>query len=317
MAVDPHTTASGFGKQRGVALITALLIVSIATATAVSLASRQRVDIRQTANLLGRDRAWHISLGGESWVRHVLIQDAKEGKTDTLGDLWARKPPPIDVEGGKIWGRVTDLQGRFNLNNLVRGEQQDALAMGRFEQLLKLLQLPPQLGAAVADWIDKNGKISGADGAEDETYLSRDPPYPTANRPLISLTELRLIEGFDQETVRILSPFVTALPQRTAINVNTAPVEVIMSLHPEITHDDAETLEAARGTVGFESVKEFLAHSALKNHIRNEQGLTVQSNFFLATIRTRIGRGRVHLFTLFQRDDGGGVRTLLRSQGVF
>ena len=276
MGADFHSTTGRRNKQSGVALITALLIVSIATATAVSLASQQQVDIRQTANLLGRDRAYHISLGGESWVHHVLIQDAKENTIDTLEDIWARKPPPIDVEGGKIWGRVTDLQGRFNLNNLINGDKQDATAMGRFEQLLITLELPKQLAAAVVDWIDKDNQVNGQNGAEDETYLSRDPPYPTANQPLISVTELRIIEGFDHETVHTLSPFVTALPSRTAININTAPLEILMSLHPNISRSQAESLESARGTAGFKTVDEFLAQPSLENLKNLNQNLSVK-----------------------------------------
>lgn len=303
-------------RQSGVALITAMLIIAIATATAVAMASRQRIDIRQTANMIGRDRARMIALGGESWVRHVLTVDAEEGTIDALGDIWARKPPPITVEGGEVWGRIIDLQGRINLNNLVIGKTLDALAMGRFERLLEILGLPRGLATVVADWIDADNRVSGIDGAEDETYMGRSPPYPTANRPLTSLTELMLIEGFDHETVQALSPFVAALPAGTAINVNTAPPEVLMALHPEISRSAAETLEANRGTEGFQTLDEFLKQPELQNLKNIDRGITLTSGYFLATIRTHIGRGRVHLFTLFNRS-GTSVRILRRSQGVF
>ena len=304
------------GRERGVALITALLIVSIAAITGVALAARQRLDIRQTANILDRDRAYMVALGGEYWARQVLSRDGREGSIDTLGDIWASKPPAITVEGGKVWGRVYDLQGRFNLNNLVRDGRHSLLDVGRFERLLEQLDLDVNLAHAVADWIDPDDVIGGPGGAEDETYLSRYPAFQTADQPLRSVTELMAVEGFNADSVAKLTPFVAALPSRTLININTAPLEVLISLAPDITMDNARELDLITQAAGFASVAEFLNHPAVKGKQGLEPGLAVASNFFLVTVRARIGRGHMRLFTLLSRSRDR-VRVVRRSQGFF
>ena len=309
-------TAPSCLHEAGVALITALLVVAIVTSTAVSMAARQFRDIRHSANLLGRDQAYMIALGGEFWAKQVLAEDLKAGNTDTLEEIWASQPAAISVQGGSIEGRIYDRQALFNLNTVVDPNgKYNPLGMDRFQRLLEHLELNPALAVAVADWIDGNQEIGGVGGAEDETYLSRIPPYFTANRPMLSVSELALIEGFTAESVEKLKPWVVVLPEATPINVNTAPEEIIQILAPQLSAMEAKAVIQSRQGKGFSNVADFLQHPVIQRNNVSDQGLSVASSYFQARLFARVGRGQIRLFSLFSRQ-GEQVTLLRRSQGV-
>ncbi|HEY9197852.1 MAG TPA: type II secretion system minor pseudopilin GspK, partial [Gammaproteobacteria bacterium] len=208
------------GPQRGVALITALLVVALATVAAVAMASRQQLDVRRTANLLDGDQAYLYALGVESWARVVLARDARDNQVDKLDEDWAKRLSPIAVPGGQVDGFVSDLQGRFNLNNLLTAEGQLSEPDVRyFQRLLRVLELNEQLTVAVIDWLDPDFDTRFPEGAEDDYYLSTETPYRAANRKFQSISELRLVKGFTAEVWNKLAPFVSALPEeRTPLN---------------------------------------------------------------------------------------------------
>jgi len=108
-------------NQQGVALITALLVVALATIAAVAMTTRQQLDIHRTANIINGEQAYIYALGGESWIKQILLRD--NNKTDSIHDLWAMPMPPLAIPGGSVQGQVEDLQSRFNLNNLVKEGQ--------------------------------------------------------------------------------------------------------------------------------------------------------------------------------------------------
>ena len=115
--------------QAGVALITVLLIVFLASITAVSLAALQQLAIRRSTVLLHQQQARLYTLGAEQWAKIILARDRQKNETDHPGEEWANLPPTLPVEGGTITARLTDLQGCLNLNNVWRpaaGEQSPA-----------------------------------------------------------------------------------------------------------------------------------------------------------------------------------------------
>lgn len=289
-------------NETGVALITALLIVAIAASTAVATASRQYRDIRQTSNLLGRDQAYLIALGGEFWAKQVLTEDAEKGDKDTLDETWSQKPAAISVQGGTIVGRIHDGQAGFNLNNIIdTNGKQNPVAMTRLQRLLSHLNLNPSLASALADWIDANDETNGPDGAENDTYLSLDPSYYAGNRPLIRVSELNLVEGFDATTVEKLMPFVTVLPKKTPVNINTASVEILRILGPELSMMDAQTLADFRGQSGFPAKDELEKHPVLKDKGEFFENISFNSNYFRVSLKANVGRGQVQMFSLLGR----------------
>ncbi|MDH3861123.1 MAG: type II secretion system protein GspK, partial [Gammaproteobacteria bacterium] len=124
-------------RARGVALITALLITALAASVASKLSWDNSLDIRRTMVMLYRDQAIQVAVGSEGWVRSILTDDLAQTQNDHLGEVWATEIPalPIDSDAvqGQILGKLEDLQGRFNVNNLIDGNGElDEAAFDQF-----------------------------------------------------------------------------------------------------------------------------------------------------------------------------------------
>lgn len=128
--------------------------------------------------------------------------------------------------------------------------------------LLDAADIDADIVQAILDWVDPDSETRFPNGAEDDYYLGRDPPYRAANRPFADVRELRLVRGVTPEIYAHLAPLVTALPQTTPVNANTAPVEVLMSLGPLIDRGIAEQVVNARSARPFQSEGEFEAFFA-------------------------------------------------------
>ena len=290
-------------SQRGVALVTALLVVSIVTVAAVAMATSQQIDVRRTANLLHGEQAYAYAVSAESWARIVLRRDARDNDYDVLEDEWATALPPIAVEGGLVSGKVEDLQGRFNLNNLVN-ENGEVSEPDRqyFIRLLENLGLEQVLVERLIDWLDRDIEVRVPDGAEDQEYLLLEQPYRAANRSMIDSSELRLVKGFDREAVTLLLPHLTVLPARTPININTATDAVLQALHPELTGSDVEVLVDDRGDSGYQNLEEFLGHDALAG-LELDVDVGVSSDYFRVLTDVQVGQGTARLESLLARDE--------------
>ena len=236
------------GRRRGVALVTALMVVSVATVAAVALATHLQIDIRRTSNLVDADQAMLYALGAEGWAVHVLARDRSEGNVDSLGDDWATLLPTFDVEGGTVGAWVEDLQGRFNLNALAADGSASTAAVERLRWLLEAQELDSGLADSIVDWIDADLDVFLPDGAEDDEYLNYEQPYRAGNAPMWSPSELRMVKGMTQEAFEKLIPFVTTLPGATPVNVNTAPKTVLIALMEGLTVWDGRNKTSVRVT---------------------------------------------------------------------
>lgn len=314
-------------RQRGIALITALLVVAIATLLAVEMASRGRLDIRRTQNLIAGDQAYDLALAAESWALDILRADLEEGNEwDGMQDNWAQPILLPPFEGAILNMRIEDLQGRFNLNNLANLPQDPQQAVNdihyqRFHLLLENLAQqhgleinPQELIESLADWLDPDLQARPF-GAEDSYYLALDIPRRAANQLLVSPTELMLVKGFTPELVNVLLPHVTALPQAgTNINVNTATREVLRSLDRRISESLAERLEQQRFEEPWESLEMFLKAAELSSTDFRAEGLGVSSQYFAFRGDVMLGPARSQLHSLISRADG--LQVLWRARGT-
>lgn len=305
---------SFINRNKGVALITALLVVSIATTAAVSLSAHQQLDIRRTANLITRDQAWLYNKGAETWSKAILARDQEDNETDSLQDVWAQRLPPLDIPGGVMTGYMEDMQSRLNINNLIDGKKLNPEAVSQFQRLLEVLELPKELVQAVVDWLDDDVNATAPEGAEDDYYLGLEQAYMAANRKMVNISELRLVKGFDQQTFQRIAPFLTALPTRTPININTAPPEILASLSSKISLDLAQELVKQRNEEPYKKTKEFTAHESLKDIDLSTQDLAVSTQYFMLYTDTQIVNSRASLDSLILREQGSKLRVLQRSQ---
>ena len=227
-------------RQQGAALVTTLLIVALITVTVTSMATRQQLSIQRASNRQVQSQLHNLASAGEQFAIAVLNRDRRDGErnnSDSTEDFWAESLPPVPIDGATVEGCVIDLQGKFNLNNLVGIEgTTDQLEYEGLQRLLRALSIDTLKAEAILDWIDPNIDVTGADGAEDDFYTGQTPAYRAANGPMVSPTELLLVKGFrvndeggldDYDT---LLPHISTLPTGTAINVNTASAPVLASL---------------------------------------------------------------------------------------
>ncbi len=306
-------------RQRGVALITAMLILAIVATLATSLALGQQVWLRQTQNIVDLAQAERLRQGALEFAAVILERDGRNSQTsgvDHLGEDWARAIPPLPVEGGAVLISITDAQARFNLNNLSQapqtapGKSQPSPPSGAksnqsgeplFRRLLELNGLDPSLADTLMDWLDGDANAR-ATGAEDLDYLNHDPPYRAANRPLMSVDELRLIKGYTDEIVEKLRPYVVALPVPSIpVNVNTASAMIIAALtNSELSQ--AEQIVRLRETRPFKSPSEFTV--LLGPNPPFTGGWAITSGYFIVDVQTRIGRTQQHTEALIERSAG-------------
>jgi general secretion pathway protein K len=236
-------------RQRGIAVIMAILIVALAASVASFMMWKQQFWLRQVSNLDGQSQASVTGLAALELGKIALFEYGKSNPTVThLGQQWAAQIT-LPTRNGVVNGVIKEQQGLYNLNNLLRDaakkDDKDKLETKLFKRLLALQKLPEELAEAVLDWVDPDSDVSGPGGAEDLDYLGLKDPYRAANRPMIDVSELIRIKGFDAEAVKKIRPFVTALPEATPVNVNTAPPEVLAALF-DISLSEAKGLAELR-----------------------------------------------------------------------
>lgn len=316
-------------RQRGVALIIALVVVALATILATRIGAQSARDQRRAATLFGLEQAYQLGLGAEAWGIETLFDDAARSQRDSLDEIWATPLGrlPLDDGMGDVgpppglpW--MEDLQGRFNLNNLIDANGvKNPVAYEQFVQLLAKLQLEPKWASLVVDWIDADTLADGVDGAEDGVYLGQQPPYRPPNAPITSTSELLALPGFGAERYRRLAPYVAALPVDTPLNTCTASGLVLDSLAPGMNQfsQDAKQLLANRQKGCFplvQDVKVAAQQAGLDAAQADALRLTESSKWFRVTTLVRIGTTQVTLYSLLERNAGGYSRVVLRSFGA-
>ena len=301
----------------GVALITVMLILALATVTAVSMASRQNRDIHRSANTLNFEQALQYITGAESFSKQILARHFSKHSSVTLEDDWTREVI-LPIEGGQMSGQLEELQARFNINSLLdAGGVSNPLQMTRFRNLLATLGLNPDLVEAVVDWIDKDQNPLALNGAEDYEYLRYTPPYRTSDQLMSDVSELLLIKGIDSKMYQTLLPHICVINEvNSNINVNTASAEVITALESKITLDDAKTLVAARNKKSFSSVSDFLKDPIFAGLTIDIKGLSVSSDFFKLTARAKIEKTNLKVISQLQRNTTGTINVIKRSRSV-
>lgn len=290
-------------RQRGVALITALIVLAIAATISAAMIWQGSLDTRRTSTLIQGDQAMQYALGAESWAEQILLRDAQKTQGNiNLGQDWAQQLPPLPVEGGQIIGHLEDMQGRFNLDTLV-GQNQQGIYFLQFQRLLKDLNLDPTLAPAVLDWVN-NGTTPTQNGAKDDFYSRLQPPYLTAMAPMTSVSELELVRGVTPQVYAALAPYVCAIPISTpggganpaggwSLNFNTASPLMLMSLADTVTQDQAAQVVAARENQG-------IAQGQFTSIINVLKGPPTgpASSYFLLTVTAEIGTTHVTLYSL-------------------
>ena len=299
-------------SQRGIALLTILVMVALATILAATIAKRQTNTSENTGYLMRQDQSLLYAKSAEAFFSELLIQDSDNGgNIDHLQENWAKPMPAFPVEDGFISGRLLDESGKFNLNNLLKADGSvDDSARRWFEKLLQRVGLPAELSQAVIDWQDANDETTGAMGAESNYYQGLDPSYLASNTRFHQVEELKLVRGFEGKNYDLIAPYVTALPEATKINMNTAAPLLLASIDPKL---DVKTLEQelkakqAEFTY-FNSVEDLWKLNAFsgiepQNKTDAAAWLDSKSNYFTAQIEVVLSERKRQFSSAMMRKD--------------
>ncbi len=338
-------------RQSGVAIITVLLMIALATIAAVSMTKRQYLDVRRQGARQAIAQAKQALLAAEDLAKVVLRLD--DAKIDSPDEDWT-KSVSAPIAGGLITGCLVDMQGRFNLNNLIDQQgKPDTTQIQRFKLLLNALGIDEDAAdsivAGAIDWIDKDINTHNSNGAEDDYYMSQTNegslPYRAANRPFASLSELRMVNGIrelEADTLAKLIRNVSVLPEHTNFNVNTASAESLQMLAAHVDSEKAESLlqwpggspdkypacsDIATGDeivsdkevqAPFEKMGDLKAAIKDKNNqLTNDKGIGFSSEYFELRVDAKLGTVWLTQFTLLHRNSKGKVRVVRRSRGEY
>ena len=309
-------------KQKGIALITILVMVALATILAATIAQRQKFTAENTAYLMRQNQSLWYAKSAETFFSELLVEDAENaGDVDYLQENWAKPMPAFPVEDGYVTGQLYDESGKFNLNSLVDDSGQvNVAAKEWFERLLMNAGLNAQLSEAVIDWQDADNETLGPMGAEESYYRGLRNAYLPANSKFHAVEELKMVRGFEGEKYLQIAPYVSAITVTDAkVNINTAPAIVLASLAESL---DVETVEAVleqrqQNMEHFSNVDELWSlepFSQAKNENQTALNalLGVKSSYFQAKIEVMLSERKRQFQTYLLREDKK-VHVLYRS----
>jgi general secretion pathway protein K len=317
--------------QRGVALLVAILLVALGTIIAAAVAYENAMTARRGTATFDFDQALLIGEGAEALAAYGLRQLKQNAQGPNAQDIyvgqgWDKPYGPLEVVPGvMLTAGLEDLQGRFNLNNLVRPDDSpDTVQIAAFTSLLERLGLEPKWAGYVVDWIDMDITPSNPEGAEDSVYLGQTPPYRTPNRYITSASELLALPGFGRDRYLKLAPFITALPYGTPLNICTAPGYVLDAYlqagRSEYSTDPEQLAKNRAAAAGcFPTLNTYQAGLPPQppNQNPNQQGQNkpfgTSSQYFRLTSFITIGSAEFNLYSLMYQDGTGAARPIQRS----
>ena len=333
-------------RQQGVALLVAILLVALGTIIAAAMAYNNAMTARRAAATVSFDQALLVAEGAEALAAYGLQQQAKQNQTYIAPDQsWAQPLPPTEVVPGvTLEAYLQDLQGRFNINNLVEvdGETPNTTAIQAFQRLLTMLNLDPKWANYLVDWIDKDTTPMFPDGAEDSVYMEMNPPYRTPNLPITSTSELLALPGFTRADFDRLAPHIVALPLGVQINTCSADPWVLDALqgHVQFSADPQQFEKDREAQGGCFPTPQLLTQAAGDIPAGGGGGgiggtgtggiggtggsggrgsqtlasmLTEKSSWFRLTSFVTLGSAEFSVYTVLYQDSTGMARPVMRS----
>ena len=309
---DPFTPHR---RQRGAALLAALLTVTLVASMAAAALWRQWRNVEVEAAERMQLQARWVLTGALDWARLILREDARAGGADHLAEPWAVPLAEArlssflaaDSNGTAneadtatqvfLSGQITDLQARLNVGNLVEGGKVSDPDVRAFGKLFDMLGLPREELTLLA-----NNLLLAQDTSGDKTGA---PLAPQRAEHLAWL-------GLSATTLTALQPHITLLPQRTPININTASALVLYASAPQLDMARAQQLVNARKTNHFKALDEANKLLGGTADVLTDALHSVNSRYFQVQGRQRQDQSVVEDRSIVQRD-GLEVKTLWRS----
>ena len=289
-------------RQRGVAVVTALLLTTLSITIVASLFWQQQVQVRSIENQrLQLQKQW-VLRGALDWAGLILRADAKTSSVDDLTEPWAvplaetrldqyveNGHAEDDAADATLSGGISDAQARYNLKNLCPGGTIKPDEVAAFARLLSNAKLDPALAQATAN-------LMAATLAKPGTASPGGQPIP---QPMVltQVEDLLAVPGFTSQMLEKIKDFVIFLPVAgTKVNVNTAPAEVLSAIIDTLSLSDAASLIANRNTASFLNLGDFT--NRLPGRSVSLSGIDVSTNYFLVNGKVRMSRAGLEVQAL-------------------
>ena len=316
--IRPHSLR----RQRGVAMMVAILLVAFGTILAAAIGFKSVMAARRSTATMGVDKSLLIAEAAEALAAYALREDRKAGSTvDHPGEEWAQPLGPVEVVPGIVLeAYVEDATGRFNLNSLVGADNKvDPIALQKLESLMEQVGVEPKWAPIIADWIDPDTlPIEG--GAEDSVYAAQTPPYRAPNIFITSPSELLALPEFGRDRYVKLAPYVTALPRDATINTCSASAVLLDALveptHKEYSIQDPKAFAKQRENGCFPTPEIYAASfggTGSQEWVQVQSRVSKVSSYFRVTSIVTIGSAEFTLYSLLERDQQGQSHVLMRS----
>jgi general secretion pathway protein K len=319
-------------RQRGVAVVTALLLTTLAVTIVASVFWQQQVQVRSVENQRLRSQTQWVLRAALDWTRIILREDARNTAVDHLGESWASPLPEtrlddyVDADGAQsspvtLSGNVVDAQSRYNLSNLAQGGAPNMTEIAAFRRLLASLRLDPGLAQGTATAIAATqalvptGGINGA-SAQNGTDAGTPPPanattatnaaeVPPKAAQLLRIEDLITIPGYSPAVIDKLRDFVVILPIQTPVNVNTAGPEVLAA-KMNLSREAAAKLVSTRNQAYFVNAVDFQTRGQVKMPL-TDNDIDVKTDYFMVYSKVRMERANLAMQALIYRKKTGNT----------
>lgn len=251
--------------QQGIALITVLLVMSLALLITAGMLRSQRLSLHSNAQQIHQLQLRQLGFAGEAWARQrlrTLVPDPKAAVA--AGQAWANGQPNLAIDDGQIDVEIEDLSGRFNITALLTKGPADEVMVQRWLRLQTQLKVP----------------LLDASALQGQSFSD--------------ISQLRQVPGVDAQWFVRMQPWIVLLDKSATLNINTASATVLATLQG-ITPSLAHRLVAERPLQGFNSVEDFTFTPALIGLGIQANGLGINSRWFRITTHVRLGQSRLRL----------------------
>ncbi|MES2868834.1 MAG: type II secretion system protein GspK [Pseudomonadota bacterium] len=251
--------------QQGIALITVLLVMSLALLITAGMLRSQRLSLHSNAQQIHQLQLRQLGFAGEAWARQrlrTLVPDPKAAVA--AGQAWANGQPNLAIDDGQIDVEIEDLSGRFNITALLTKGPADEVMVQRWLRLQTQLKVP----------------LLDASALQGQSFSD--------------ISQLRQVPGVDAQWFVRMQPWIVLLDKSAILNINTASATVLATLQG-ITPSLAHRLVAERPLQGFNSVEDFTFTPALIGLGIQANGLGINSRWFRITTHVRLGQSRLRL----------------------
>lgn len=237
-------------EEKGVVLITVIIVIAILTTLVVDFVYSTHIDYEISTNTVRDIRSKYIARSGINVVKAVMVNNDLEElsgqialaaniSTGSSDGNWTLSVSSFPVGDGFVSITVQDERSKINMNSLVNQSSNQV----DFQVLTQLTELFRYLGvesgkadifiSSLINWLDSEVENSKNDqdprGATASYYSSLGTPYRIKDGPLDSLDEIKLIQGMDQEFFNMVSRYLTIYPDNKLINFSTASKPVIIA----------------------------------------------------------------------------------------